>query len=1167
MPETSTPMLPIRRTSFIAFAFALGACSGFDGGIEPTTRLPPPRLTDATGGDTAAPDTSADTLVPDASPHPVLSFVSPIAGAAVDGDWIPVTLALEGHTLGAGDALVLTSRSAAGEPMYEVASTSLSGVLYADAGDVVLAAELTTGGAPLDPPVVAEIAVASTRVTPTLTFTRPTEGEGFAEAATVPWALALTDFTLLAQGATPTGPRQGRVSLTVDGGPPTLLASSNGTLPALAAGAHTLEASLVDASGAPWDPPVTAAVAFALGVPPTVAIVSPADGSTVTGARLPIAIATERFVLDGQSLPGHGTWRISLDGTQVAMGLTGTTAVLSGLAAGPHTLRVELRAGGDQPLVPEVSAEVGFETVLLDPGIDIVLPTSDEVAEGAVRVAVRPHHFWFSTQPIPAPLVPSSGGWQLLVDDVVVADRLITAQTEVVLTPGSRRLTARLVDNAGAALDPKVEASRVLDVVSRETTVTILSPRPGEVVPKRFPVAVALEDFELSQDVLAPSDPPVPGRGHFHAFLRKQGTASFVYQGFFLSETFELQVDSPGLWDVAVALHYENHSPVTPAVEAVVTVNVDDRPRISLNNPTDGATLGRDPFAVAVAVDNFTLIPLGEVSNTKGHFHVFLDSVYQGFFVEPFALVDPVAALPSALTPGPHELSVFLHRSDHTPVDGAVGDSLGFDYDPTPRVRILSPTPGTRVTTAPFTLAFELDSFALVDKQGQAPVLGEGHVHVFVDGEYVGVETTPTFELALDAPGRHVVTLTLHENDHTAVVGAVPASVDVVVDATARATIVSPEDMGIVYGGDVEVVLGTENWHGGTVELWLDETVVYEGPPDTVILDRPSDGLHTLRAVALGPSGAPSGEGDTHRFELVGMAPPTVSIVTPLPNATLAPGAALTIGTSHFTIAGDSGRTPAVPGDGLWTLTVGARTWGPFASPTVTVPALPSGPATLLAELWHRDGSRVSPRAVAQVPVQISAAPRVSIGEPSAGATVYGGAIEVRADVGDAALGAGKGWLSVKVDGRQQALLSRAHGSLGALPAGLHILEIELLGADLAPLAPRVTASTPFRVGGAAVPTVAISAPADGAQVSGGAVDVAFAVTGLELDALGLGGPPQAGRGAALVLVDGRVRAIATHSPVRLTGLGPGLHTIEIALAGLDLVPLVPEVRDAVSVR
>lgn len=202
-------MLPIRRTSFIAFAFALGACSGFDGGIEPTTRLPPPRLTDATGGDTAAPDTSADTLVPDASPHPVLSFVSPIAGAAVDGDWIPVTLALEGHTLGAGDALVLTSRSAAGEPMYEVASTSLSGVLYADAGDVVLAAELTTGGAPLDPPVVAEIAVASTRVTPTLTFTRPTEGEGFAEAATVPWALALTDFTLLAQGATPTGPRQG----------------------------------------------------------------------------------------------------------------------------------------------------------------------------------------------------------------------------------------------------------------------------------------------------------------------------------------------------------------------------------------------------------------------------------------------------------------------------------------------------------------------------------------------------------------------------------------------------------------------------------------------------------------------------------------------------------------------------------------------------------------------------------------------------------------------------------------------------------------------------------------------------------------------------------------------------------------------------------------------
>jgi len=1158
---------------FLALFVSVTACSGLDGGIEPTTRLPAPRPADTTGGDTLEPDAAdpdtatPDTTDPDASARPTLSFVSPIAGASVDGDWIAVSLALQGHTLGAGDAIVLASRSAAGQPMHEVVTTSLAGVLLAGAGEVVLSAELTSAGAPLDPPVVAEVAVTSTRTTPTLTLTRPADGEGFAEAAPVSWALSVTDFTLLPSGADATGPRQGRVRLVVDGGAPDVVHTTSGTLPSLAAGAHTLEASLVDAAGAPWDPPVTASVAFAVGVPPTVTIVSPADGAIVTGARLPITIATERFVLDGQTLPGHGTWRVSLDGVQVATGLTGTTAELGGLASGEHTLRVELRAGGDQPLVPEVSAEASFETRLLPPGVDLVLPTSDEVAEGAVRVAVRPHHFWFSTRPIPAPLVPTSGGWQLLVDGEIAADRLTTSQTEVVLTPGTRRLTARLIDNAGAPLDPLIEASRTLEVAPLETSVTILSPRPGEVVPKRFPVAVAFEDFVLSGEVLAPSDPPVPGRGHFHAFLRKQGTASFVYQGFFLTESFELQADSPGVWEVAVALHHENHSPVTPAVEATVTVTVDDRPMIRAHSPDDGAVLGRDPFAVAVAVDNFTLIPIGEVSNTKGHFHVFIDAVYQGFYIDPFAVIDPLATLPSALAPGPHELSVFLHRSDHTPVAGALGDTLEVVYDPTPKVRVLAPTPGARVTTAPFTVAFELDSLALVDKQGQAAVPGEGHVHVFVDGEYIGVETTPTFELAIAAPGRHTITLTLHDNDHTAIAGTAPASVEVVVDATARAAIVTPEDMGFVYGGDVEVAFAAENWHGGTVELWLDDALVYEGPPETVTLDRPSDGLHTLTAVPLGPGGAPTGEVVTHRFELVGIVTPAVSFVTPAPNATLAPGAAVTIGTSGFTIGGSVGRAPAVPGDGLWTLSDGARTWGPFSTPTVPLPALPFGAATLTAELWHRDGSRVSPRAVAQVPVQIGATPRVSITEPAVDVTIYGDAIELRAEVVGAALGAGQGWLSVKVDGRQEALLGRAHGTLGPFAAGLHLLEIELLGADLAPLSPRVTASSRFRVDGSGVPTVAIMSPVEGASVTAGAIDVAFAVTGLELDPLGLGGRPQVGRGAALVVVDGRVRAVATHGPVRLTGLTPGAHTIEVVLAGLDLVPILPAVRDSVTVR
>ena len=303
------------------------------------------------------------------------------------------------------------------------------------------------------------------------------------------------------------------------------------------------------------------------------------------------------------------------------------------------------------------------------------------------------------------------------------------------------------------------------------------------------------------------------------------------------------------------------------------------------------------------------------------------------------------------------------------------------------------------------------------------------------------------------------------------------------------------------------------------------------------------------------------------RFEAIALSPPTVAFVAPLPNTTLGAGATVTIGPAGFTLDGTLGRSPAVPGDGMWTLSVGDQTWGPFATPTITLPALPRGPARLRAELWHRDGSRVVSQAVAEVPVQIGASgPRMSLAAPRTGEMIYGADVEVRVDVADSELGPGKGWVSVKVDGRQQALLTRAHGVVGPFATGSHVLEVELLDGDRQPYVPAVTAGGQFRVGGPDVPSLSITAPADGTAIDG-SVDIRFTVYDLALDSVGLGGRPQAGRGAVLVLVDGRVHAVVTASPAKLTGLTEGAHTIELVLAGLDLVPIVPATRAAVTVR
>jgi hypothetical protein len=208
----------------------------------------------------------------------------------------------------------------------------------------------------------------------------------------------------------------------------------------------------------------------------------------------------------------------------------------------------------------------------------------------------------------------------------------------------------------------------------------------------------------------------------------------------------------------------------------------------------------------------------------------------------------------------------------------------------------------------------------------------------------------------------------------------------------------------------------------------------------------------------------------------------------------------------------------------------------------------------------------VVPAGHATVPVQIAAGARMSLEAPTFGQMSYGSDVELRVRVCDLTLGPGKGWISVRVDGRQAAFLPRDHSIIGPFATGLHVLELELFDGDRRPLQPPVKLSSQFRVGGATVPSLAITSPASGTSVEDGAIDIAFAVADIELDPVGLRGRAQAERGAVVVSVDGRVRAIATSSPVRFIGLTPGAHTIEAVLTGLDLLPLAPRISDRIEI-
>lgn len=96
-------------------------------------------------------------------------------------------------------------------------------------------------------------------------------------------------------------------------------------------------------------------------------------------------------------------------------------------------------------------------------------------------------------------------------------------------------------------------------------------------------------------------------------------------------------------------------------------------------------------------------------------------------------------------------------------------------------VEIISPADGSALPPGDITVNVQVTNFKVVDKQGQADVPGEGHVHYFLD---VAAPTTPgkpaiptggtwwhvsgtTYTFKNVAEGTHTIDVELVNNDHT----------------------------------------------------------------------------------------------------------------------------------------------------------------------------------------------------------------------------------------------------------------------------------------------------------------------------------------------------------------------------------------------------------------
>jgi plastocyanin len=146
-----------------------------------------------------------------------------------------------------------------------------------------------------------------------------------------------------------------------------------------------------------------------------------------------------------------------------------------------------------------------------------------------------------------------------------------------------------------------------------------------------------------------------------------------------------------------------------------------------------------------------------------------------------------------------------------------------------PQVTITSPQNGATLPAGNVTVTVQVSNFKIVDKQGQASVPGEGHVHFYMDVSPIPTDpkkpaipanasaawahvSANTYTFTNVPPGMHTFTVQLANNDHTPVQPSAVASVMVTVTGVTTTTTTAPATTTSGTGGQtVQLALTAKN--------------------------------------------------------------------------------------------------------------------------------------------------------------------------------------------------------------------------------------------------------------------------------------------------------------------------------------------------------------------
>jgi hypothetical protein len=816
-----------------------------------------------------------------------------------------------------------------------------------------------------------------------------------------------------------------------------------------------------------------AALAIAAVAAPTVAITSPTPGATIDSGTVPMTLDIQNFTMNGSAVgmaavAGEGHFHLFIDGAYIKYDFVPST-FLADVPAGTHILKVEL-ANNDHTLIG-ANASVSVTIQAGAPRVRIASPGwSTDWNSSSVELQIVKDNFTYNPAAVGQAAVAGEGHYHVLLNGAYFFYGTTDFYNVTYLTPGvSYAIRVQLFNN---------DHTPILPVVYDEIYITIAAAPPVLNIDfSLFQASVNAGSlyvpFNVSGFTIDPAAiglAAVAGRGHYHAWL------DGVFLGPAALNPLPLSDLSVGAHTLILELRNNDHTALSPiVVDFTVFTVLANAPRVTITSPADPSTVNASSVEAELTVGNFTLdgSKVGQAPEAgTGHWHVLVDGAYMGYGADLVALV-------SDLSEGPHIITIELHNNDHSALTWPAFDLVRIVVPAgAPKVTITSPAPTSTVNSSSVALTFTVANFTLDgSKVGQAPELGIGHWHLYIDGVYTGYGATLTALAVHLAPGTHVLSVELHNNDHS--------------DLT-----------------------------------W---------PPfDTVTV--------TV------PTGAP-----------------WLSITSPAASATLPFNfTVVSVNIANFTLVGVGTTAVNAAGSGHWHLYVDGTLVTMSSALTAVASGLAPGVHTLRVELANNDHSALIDLVADEVMVTaVGASASITITAPAQGATIFGNSTTVTVTVANFALSPahvgtapveGEGHWHVLVDGVYQGFSATTSAVVTGLTVGDHTLRVELHNNDHSALAVDVFAVVTIHVAGA--PTVRIVSPATGTEVTGGTMALTLETSNFTLVAVGSTTINAAGSGHIHVLVDGVVAQMVSTTAVSLTNLTVGSHTIRVELVNNDDSPV-----------